>query len=346
MVKKILTVSLLSTMLLFSGCGDSEGESQLEIQQMLDDGDYSGVISALESSANSYEDYIALGAAYMGRAGFSLTAIVNAMSSDSESGDGFAGFITNTSTQSSSSALSDLGKSSDSYKRVVAGACADSNATLSDSQKDICLYIGLANTTKAAVTIGLLADDISVISDDNNGTDDKLTATTCAMQYAFDGGSDVNVDTAVCTIVESADVNFTVIDKLYTPLTVDVNASSYYYLMTDSNQTVLTDGYCTATDFSTRTDEYNSTAVPTLYACPLNEDKDADEITTAEVLVDALNEGTDSISAATTEEMQADIDEFKCEILGGTYDFDTCSEDITQDVTEEDVIDYLNSENS
>ena len=330
MVKKILISSLCSAMILLSGCGDSEGEERLSIQQMLDDGNYVGVISALESSADSDDDYMALGAAYMGKAGLSLANIVTAVASESDSGgSGFALFVESIAEQSTLTALVDLGKSASFYKEVVGNACTTPSLNLSDSQKDICLFIGLGATTKAAVAIDSLIGDISTFGD-GVGSDDKLTASACAMQYAFNGSTGVG-----CSIVENTDVNFTTINKVYKELTVTVNFTGYDYLMnsTTPKQTVLTDGYCTNTDFSTRVDTYDSTTAP--YACPVNEDPLAEELTTAGVLVDILNEGIDSIGAAVTEDIQADINEFREEITGS----------VSGTVTEQNIIDYLNDQN-
>ncbi len=335
MIKKILTASLFSAMILLSGCGDSEGEERLAIQQMLDDGDYVGVISAVEPTADSSEDYIALGAAYMGKAGLSLTDILTALAAASDNGgDSFAEFVSSVANSSTSTALTDLGMSGDYYKKVVAGACTDNFLTLSDSQKDICLFIGLGATTKATVAINHLVGDISTFTD-NTKIDDKLTASACAMQYAFDGRSNSNVNAACTNFIEEVpDVNFTVINKVYTPLAITVDGNEYYHLMTSINQTVLTKGYCTRDDFSTRVDTYDAALAP--YACPINEDPSAVDLTVATVLVNVLNEGMDSIGAALSEEIQADIDEFKTEITG----------DVNGTITEQNIIDYLNTQNS
>ena len=346
MLKVIVLALLVSTAAIFTGCGDSEGESRLETQQMLDQGNYTGVISKLEGHANSNADYIALGAAYMGKAGFSLADIVSAISSSNEDDDAFAGFVKSIADESNPHAISDLDTSTNYYQKVVLNRCLDTNTSLSDSEKDVCLYIGLAHTTTAAVALDLIAADATTFGD-GNGTDNKLTASTCAMQYALDGGSDTNVDGA-CSVTSDANVTFTTLEKTYAAFSVDVNMTSYYYLMTENNQTVLTEGFCEATDFSTRVDEHNTSAVPSLYACPINEDKDADDITTAGVLVDVLNEGIGSIGGAATQDIQGDIDEFKCNILGGTYDeYNGClGADITQDITQSDIITYINAENS
>jgi len=346
-MKKVLTVLLFSISLLLSGCGDSEGESKLETQQMLDSANYAGVIAKLEGGASSTSDFIALGAAYMGKAGLSLADIVSAMSSDDSNGDdGFGTFVSSIADKSTSTALSDLGKANDNYKQILGDKCRDENITLSDSQQDICLYIALANTTKAAVVIDTIAQDVSALSSDNNSSDDKLTASSCAMQYAFDGGSIVNVD-GNCTIVEDGNVTFSLLEKTYTKLTVDVNSTSYYYLMSDANQTILTDGFCSADSFTPRVDDYNVTTIPTQHACPINEDKDAEELTTAGTLVNVLNNGIGSMGgASSSDDIQSDIDEFKCDILDGNYnEFSGCNVDITQEITEEEMIAYLNREN-
>ncbi len=117
MIKRILTISLLSVMLLLSGCGDSEGEDRLETQQMLDDGDFSGVISKVESkSVKDNKDYLVLAAAYMGKAGLSLPDIVNIVASSDDEGDEFYNLINKFYNRSSYTALSDIEKSGNYYK--------------------------------------------------------------------------------------------------------------------------------------------------------------------------------------------------------------------------------------
>ena len=345
MMKKIVSASLLGLSILVVGCGssDSEGESRLETQQMLDNQDYAGVIAKLESSASSLDDFIALGSAYMGKAGMSLGDIVSSVASanNSNSNSSFAGFVSSLSASSSATALSDLDKATAYFKRVVSNACLDTNTTsLSDSQKNICLYIGLANTSSAAVTIDLLSDDAATFG--TGTSNEKLSASTCAMSYAFDRNS------SGCNVTQSADVNFTTINKIYTPLVVtvdsdtDVPKTQYYYLMNDTNRTVLTKEYCTLTDF-TRYADINATTG--LYACPVNETKDTNELTSAGVLVDVLNNGVGSIGGSASDETKSDVDEFKCEILGGTYSNQSCSESLDNNVSESDVITYLNTQN-
>jgi len=342
MMKKILATSLFGLTLVMSGCGDTEGEDRLETQQLLDAGDYTAVIEKLESTAQSNDEYIALGSAYMGKAGLTLTNIVSAMVSESNTNESaFASFVTGVSSTSTTTAISDLNKAISFYTRVVNYACTARYRTLSNSEKDICLYIGLASTSSAAVAIDLIAGDISSFG--NTDVEDyKLTASVCGMNYAFDGNA------SGCTVTEGSDVNFTTLNRVYTPLVIQVDADTdnteYRYLMNDSNQTVLTSDYCTATDFSTRVATYIS-GTPEYYACPISETASSEELTTASVLVNVLNEGIDSISGAASEETQTDIDEFKCDILGGSFDGTDCNVSLDTNVTIQDIFDYLNTQN-
>jgi len=345
MIKKLLVTSLLGLSLMMSGCGDTEGEDRLETQQMLDAGNFTGVISKLEGRASTKDEYLSLGAAYMGKAGLSLTNIITSMVSSVGSGDSaFAGFVTGISSSSSISALPDLSKAIDYYTNVVGAACLNPNATLTNSQKDICLYIGLASTSSAAVTIDLITGDIATFGDSTAQKDEKLTASICALGYAFDGN-----ETTDCSVIRDVNVTFLESGKTYRSVLMSVvggSGSQYGYLINDNNQTVLTKNYCENTSFSTRTstDTY-VVGAPAQHACPINESSSAEEFTTAGVLVDVLNDGIGAIGGAATEETQGDIDEFKCEILGGHYNYDSCDVSLDNNVTEQNIIDYLNSQN-
>ncbi len=352
MVKKILITSLVAATLIFSGCGDDEGESRLETQQMLDDGNYKGVISRLEANANSNADYLALAAAYMGKAGYSLLDIVGSMiTEEGEDSD----LISSLAENASFSSTLDLEKAEMYYKKVIGeDRCAEDD--LSSSEKDMCLFVGLSAVTKVASTINLLVGDIASF-DDETVTDYKLAASACAMKFAFDNNIS-KTDSAECSIVVNSDVTFTSTEKTYTPLIVnvkkDATSTNYHYLMTpvdpltSTRQTTLTSGYCSNESFTPRAEDYNSS----LYACPINENKDANETTSIDVLVDALNGGVDSVANAIgvdkeNDDIKSSVDEFKCDVLNGTYNEndDSCSVDIKQEIKEQAIIDYLNSQN-
>lgn len=358
MIKKVLISSLLATALVFIGCGeDSEGVNRLETQQMLDNGDFTGVISKVEATASSDSDYLALGAAYMGKAGLGLPDLIDIIiNSDNTGDDAFVTFINNVDTKKSSSALNDLEKSSGYYKMVIETKCKDAEANssivLTDTQKDVCLYMGLSQTMKAATAIGYLADDISALTANNTSTDDRLTASLCAMKYAIDGRSSANVS---CGVTDGfSDILFVDSNRTYNPIHVSVSGNTFEFLITENNSTAITNGFCSVNSFSTRVVLDKNITITTLPAeytgynvCPVNETKlvvgDSD-ITTSDVIVTALNEGTNAVGAVASADMQQSIDEFKCEVLGGTYT-NTCDVSLTQDVTEQQVIDYLNLKN-
>jgi len=342
MMKKIVITALLGLSLTLTGCGssDSEGESQLETQQMLDNGDYAAVIAKLESTASSTSDYLSLAAAYMGKAGFSLSSIIGIVASSADSGEDstFASFIENSKESSNSRSLGDLSTAVEYYQNVLGNKCLDENATLSGAESDLCLYVGLSKITQTSVAIGYIAGNVAILND-NNGSDDKLTASLCAMQYAFDGDTTANSD---CNISAESNVTFTQSGKTYGNINIIVeNNQTFEYLITGSanpRSTVLTNGLCTLTDFSTRVDDINDTAYHT---CPIDETNTTVETTTEAILVDALNDGTDTIGNAVSDDVKADIDQFKLDVLTANGR----QNDSNKTITVEDIIKYLEDNN-
>ena len=340
MIKNILMTSLATFTLLMSGCGgDSEGESVLAVEQMLDKGDFSGVIATLDQkSTKSDDDYLALGAAYMGKAGFSLTDVVNALvvAGDVQNGDTFAAFTKAMTSQNNSlTSYEDLDKAGYYYSQVVPVNCvAKAGSTkLSSSEQDVCLYIGLVLTSQASNTISLLSSDISKFGS-NKGVDTKLKASACAMQYSVNKNS---VDSE-CTVVPESSVTFTESRKTYERANIVVNGDSYDFLFRNG-AAALTVGYCPLDDFSKRQSEEAFGYLP----CPISETANAEDVTAAGVLSDTLNEGLDLVQNLAPSEMQGDVDEFKCDVLGGNFDGKYCSKD--GEITKEVVINYLNKNN-
>ena len=347
MIKKLLTISLVSATLLLSGCGsDSEGEERLKTQQSLDNGEFEQVIANLESSASSNEDFLALASAYMGRAGLSLADLITVVSDSSKNeDDSFGAFINSISdaTKDSKTPLLDLNKATANYEKVVGvDGCKEADS-LSDLKKDICIFKGLSQTMGAATTMSYIADDISTVfsTDENRSstqTDSKLDASTCAMQYAIDGTSANG-----CTVTENGTVEFASTNK-YTSINIalDGETENFEYLLTivtapSISSTAVTNGYCTLESFETRVDE--KPATDAYHVCPITEDSKTKEITTGAVMADALNNGIDSIGVAADDDMKEDIDKFKKEVL----DASGKSSDAT--ITEEDIVNYLKEQN-
>ncbi len=335
MINKLLISSLMTIAIIFSACdGDSEGESRLETQVMLDNANYEGVISKLAKSANvSDEENLALGAAYMGRAGLSLSDLVKVVGDSGDEDNAFGAFISSIekATKESKTPLADLQNATASYDNVVGNKCNDNN--ISDSQKDLCIFKGLSQVMSTATTFSYIADDIGLVFD-NNGTDAKLTASTCAMEYALTQ----NNSNAECTInILNENIIFTSSGLSYKEIEVTTNQESFEYLLT-STSTVITKGYCSLDDFAPRED--NKT-ISTYHVCPVNEDANATELTTGAILADALNNGVDSISgAANDDDMKDDINEFKKEVLASS------GKSSNETITEQDIVNYLNEQNN
>jgi len=344
-IKNILNVSLLTAILLLSGCGeDSEGVSQLETQQMLDEGDFAGVIAKLENGADSNSNNLALGAAYMGKAGLALPSLIEIIDKSGDSSDNaFGTFIQDVDTKKSATALNDLEKASGYYKKVIGDVCDETHSTtLNSESKDICLFLGLSQTLKAATTITYIADDIASFGEEGATEDPKLKASTCAMQYAAGGSVD-----SKCSVVSQGNIAFAN-GRTYEEIAMTTSDETFNYLVINQT-TAVTNGFCPANDFSLRVvPEKNVpyTAPEGFHVCPLAETNATKELTTAEVLVQALNEGTDSIGVTSNKDIQDSVDEFKCEVLGGNYSNNQCTgADLADKVTDDQVIQYINDKN-
>ena len=350
MLKRIVASTLVWSALLLSGCGDNDGEEFVQMQQDLDKGNYEAIIKKYEGVASTDEEYMALAAAYMQKAGLGLAdlMVVIADSTEDENAEAFASFVKSVKKSSSQTVLSDLEKSSLNYKTVVSD-CTSLN--LSSSQEDACLYRGLAQTLKAASTIGYIADNLESFGSDASGeADAKLTSTACAMEYALRN----SYDTSKCTLTSGQTLTFDS-NVTYSSIFMAVNGENFEHLLRNMNgvkRTAITDGFCTTDDFATRVADKNaSTYDPlTYHVCPVTQSAEDDEITTEGLIVDALNDGVEAISGIATDEMQGDIDEFKCEVLGGVYtsygESGSCTENLASDVTTQQVINYLETKNN
>lgn len=344
MIQKILMSSALCALLLMSGCGENDAQNELKVQQDLDKGNYQAVISKYEGVASTNDEYMALAAAYMQKAGLGLAdlMVVISESGNDENSEAFASFVKSVKSGSSSTALTDLEKSSNNYKEVVADCSIES---LSASQKDACLYRGLAQTLKAATTIGYISDTIDSFGSDAGGvSDDKLTSTACAMQYAFD----TTYNYSECTLSDGPKSITFQSGKTYESVVFTVNGNDFEHLLNATNSTMMTNGFCTLESFDTRVSQKPTQSLG-YHVCPIDETESESELTTNQLIVDALNDGTNALSGIATDEMQGDIDEFKCEVLGGNYisygDNGSCSLSLNQDVTTQQVINYLNRNN-
>ena len=187
MLKKIIATSLVAGALLFSGCGDAEGENRLAAQDSIDGGNYSSAISILESKANKTDsDNLILASAYMGEAGFSTLDIITSIQNEptNQSQDDLSAFkesiigdITDTNAT-----IAHLTKAIDYYEAIVGN---DSNASTAEEVSDTQLQLGLAYMVKVSILL------------DDAGSDDNETATTIndAFEYISNlGTADLSQD--------------------------------------------------------------------------------------------------------------------------------------------------------
>lgn len=381
MFNKTTLIILLMVTFFINGCGDSEGENRLKNQQRIDRGEYRSVIADLESKENKSDaDYLALGTAYMGDAGMAfpdLISIISESGEDGNGGDSFSSFIASVGTDDDTESIRNLQKASQSYSNVVTPSnCLKNSSSLSDAQRDVCLFSGLTQSMKAGIVINYLGGATALKNAANGGDDTFLKASACALHYAYDGtqnnecsyevdrrtilfGSgysylplsvvvNQNDTDATASASSSEDdhlplsviVNGSSEDKRtinydyknsYIPLRVFVNGRGYDYLMTTTGnirQTIITKGYCYAnlTKCTKGTTD--------CFACPLEVDGE-DELTVANLLVDTLNDGLDSILGAvgSNDEITQDIRKYKNEITRHQ----------NRDITLEDIVIYLNN---
>jgi len=336
MIKKIITTSLVVSALLLSACGNNgKGESTLKTQEMLDSRNFDGVIAKLENNTTtlSQGDSIALASAYMGKAGFSLSAIIGIVATNANgAGDAFTAFVKDAIKNSSPKAITELEKAKGYYKAVVQSKCSD-KATLSTSESDICLYSGLANLAQTTVSIDTLTANIVDLGNKSNG---KLQASVCAMQYAFDGSTGSG-----CTVVDNGNISFIQSNKTYKSINVPINGNSYEYLLTTSvpRTTVITKGFCPLNDFAKIVS--TKPADTSYHVCPITQTAGTQEITTQKVIVDAINNSTDLISAIGAKDVKTNIDTFKKEILTANGR----GNDANTTLTASDIIKYLENKN-
>lgn len=339
MIKKIVTTSLVVTALLLSACGDGgEAESILQTQEMLDNRDFDGVIAKLENNTSTLSDTdsIALASAYMGKAGFSLSAIIGIVATNANGvGDAFTAFVKDSIKNSSPDAIAELEQAKKYYTSVINSKCLDDRAVLSTPESDLCLYSGLANLSQTTVSIGSLTDDIEALG---KKADDKLKASVCAMQYAYDGSS------GECSISPNADVTFSQSVKTYKSINVTYNGNSSEYLLTktDPSSTVITKGFCPKDDFSKRVLTKSTVGYEASYhSCPTTETSDIEDVTTQKVIVDAINNSTALIAAIGITDIKDDIDSFKQEILVANGR----GNDANKTLSASDIIKYLEDKN-
>jgi hypothetical protein len=315
--------------LLYTGCGSTSEkptifntDNSVSTQQMLDSKNYEGVVSKLEDIASTNDEYLQLATAYMGLSGLTTNDIKLKLYALNSSDDNSFMSLTNSidkSTKNCQVPLEYLDKSSHYYAKITGDECTQYNEhILTSSEKKICLYRGFSQLVETVTAISYITGDVENLV--TNVEDNKLTTASCAMQYAFNGNSD-------CSFHKKESIKFSN-DQSYDRVTIYSNHEEYQYLLTDNalfsgtsniKNVVMTNGYCTLDDFSTRVTDKNDTKYNplTYFICPIH-------LTADDVLIDSLNEGIEAIivGAENDTKIIESVKKFKEEILNHSYQRD------------------------
>jgi hypothetical protein len=323
MIKNVLAVSAVTAMLLLSGCGN-DAEDRMLSQQMLDSGDYDGVISQLESKEiKTDDDNLKLASAYMDKAGFSVTDLVSIVNQGDENTEAsFASFVTSVEKEKNPETLGNLEKAISYYTQLVTieeyVAQSPKRVDSLDSYSQELdldtneLFLGMAYIAKVATVLSYMGD-VSKLED--AGEDGNLLASGCAMSKVY-AEAEIPEECASVNYVATTEINGTT----YTPIEVVLsNGLGSYNLLATQDRTELV-----LTDYTTTCNE--------LYPCPVKDEN----LTVLGALLDTLNSAFDFILSAAPDDVKEDIVSYRDEI--------DSNRDTVVSVTE--LTNYLNSEMS
>ncbi len=314
-----------------------EGDYDFVIQKLENDKSY-------QEAFRKDERYVNLAAAYIGKAGYDINSLINDMiDSDEGNGDAYQGFIKALSHRINGDSVSLLDKAVELYKEALGDNITDINTycennsdNLTPYQKDACFYVGLVETAKATSSVGLLLkggtnpSQDGTVSDiiqkwieqdenenpnvcdlddiDNNGVIDPADAAACEIEYATKqkcSNKHITTSTETVTFTKgSKTYNYTLLKITLSPDTTvcaGKNPKHYKKLISlDKNLPVLSDTYC-KTDF-TPCDE----GTEGCYPCPVI-DPTGDDIDVGEAVIDAINNGADSLISTLPEDEQNEV---------------------------------------
>jgi hypothetical protein len=359
MYKKVLAASIVAASLFLSGCGEESTSCRFNVQADLDEGNFDSAITALNGSCKdaftASDRYFNLASAYMGKSGFGAIDVVNMVLDSSDSNDSaFSALTRSVSENKKESSLEYLAEAKtyfllsanpDANKSSVTTAVCDVNS--SDTRIDnACFYVGFAQTFQATTTVTYLTKDVDGLVDSIN--DNNKNETPIDMKASLDALSWATGATSLpngSTITASA---ITIEGKAYKHLVVLQNGESFYRLADASapsteSSTLVTNGYCDIDGNKSNCEGIEKAdgsiienAPVECYACPVGGDNNSTNV--ANLLVNALNGGTDVLSSVTDDEdIHKSIDEFVQDITG---DSNAKAGDVN--VTLEQVLNYLN----
>ncbi|PKI16362.1 hypothetical protein [Colwellia sp. 12G3] len=359
-MKTAYLLALIPATLLLNGCDDTERElCRYYIQNDLDNGSFESAIERLadESCQATYpkkEYLVDLSSAYLGRSGLPLPVIMRAMIEDDTATEEltFEGFVAEIAESASPSVLSDLDLSRTALNEYLETNSCKSIDYPTSAQETVCLITGFIDVLKVTMAIdALTGGDVSAWVDNESGDNPSMLRSTCALKYSYEHKNDSNFSEpyddceAGVTVDNSEEVTFIASngsEKTYNYLTISYQGEPEYFLeSTTLGSTIFTKNYCEV-DYAICTDSDQNTC----YTCPISQDEE--DLNIKSYLLDALNNGFDSIEAVIASsgdvdeaEIQQSIDDFKEEIKSEGCSAVPEGEDC---FTMDDIIKYLNKE--
>ncbi|SFV52241.1 hypothetical protein MNB_SM-7-1231 [hydrothermal vent metagenome] len=362
-MKKLLSASAFSAILLFSGCGDENATCRIDVQKDIDQGKFESAIEKLNGSCkdtyNESDRLYSLATAYMGESGYGISDAIRIMiEANDNSGNGsFTSFTQSIDDNKKENSLELLTKSKNYFLRSLDPSITDTNQLFKkycSNEQDFnnsrisnaCFYVGFDEVVRTSVTVGGLTKDLTktleaIDSDDSTEVPLDMKVSLDALAWA------TNQTIKNGSTIDAKDVTIT--NTPYRALTITNNGETFYRLAdadapSSSSSTIFTQGYCTTDGDKTACEgiENDDGSIDTTvagadkcYACPVSLDENTSGAKVTELLVETLNNGTDSILSITDDEdIAQSIEEFKEEITG----------DKNKDITVSDIIDYLNAE--
>ncbi len=359
MYKKVISISLVAMAAMFSGCGNSDTTCRIDVQKAIDEGRYDDAIANMNGSCKNAFDAsdlaMNMASAYMGKSGYSVSDISDMLiNNNGDNGDAFSSFISDTNAKKTDNSLPFLTKAKSYYVQAIGGnasVCTDDNLTQMNNSRwtNACLYIGFDDTVTTANTITYLTNDVNAVVtsiNDNNSSQTPLdmNASLDALSWVTDENfskNDTNITASSITINGNSYANIIVEYNNTTP------PKTFYRLAKSSlretnNTTLITDGYCNTdgnksacadinnTDGSIDLSKQNS---HNCYACPVMLDANS-SLSVTDSLVDALNNGTETISAVSNDpDITQSINDFKQNIIDSRKNGDTNTTITVQDIT-------------
>ncbi len=329
---KKLVVSIFCSAIFLYGCKDDNSLNayRYEVLKALDSGNYDKVIQLLQKDnykkAFSNEELnINLAAAYIGKAGYDVSSILNDILDTDVDADGFKVFSQAISKKASGKSLMYLSKAIEKYSEILQNVSCEDKQSLTELQKDACFLKGLVETAKGTNSFVLAIEDnpqeragtlekwiegVNPCSQDDinaNNVPDDLEATACAIEYANNGSCYIdNGSFSTSSIAFSKEEN----TYNYTLLKIDINSditcsqtdTNTFYRLISGTDVVITDGYCDL-DLQPCSEPDGIDCFP----CPIIDNQQ--NITVEDTIVETINNGVDTIISIIPEDQRSDIEE-------------------------------------